>query len=59
MNKIVTINNEKPKVEYIGINILLDEILKRIKEVKLIDYGYVDKYVDIYIKLYRELKEGK
>lgn len=46
------------KIVYTGIYEVLDEIIKRIKEVKLIDSYYVDKYADIFIKVYRELKEG-
>ncbi len=59
MNKFISINNEKSEIKYLGIYGLLDEILRRIEEVKLIDSSIVDKYTDIYIKLYRELKGDK
>ena len=58
MSELININDEESKIEYIGIYSLLDEILKRIKEVKLIDASIVDKYTEIYIKIYRELKWG-
>lgn len=50
---------QESRIIYTGIYEILDEIVKRIKKVELIDSVYVDKYADIFIKVYRELKEGK
>lgn len=51
-------NVKSTQITYIGIYELLDEIIKRLKEVKLFDIVYVDKYADIFIKVYKELKES-
>ena len=58
-NELKYIKNTEPKIHYIGIYEVLDELVRRIKELKLYDIKTADNYCDTFIKVYRELGDDK
>lgn len=58
-NQLKYIKNTEPKIYYLGIYEVLDELVRRIKELKLYDSSTVDNYCNTFIKVYHELGEDK